>query len=187
MKRTMVMILMITLIAGLSAVAYAGPGNRGMGGGQGRGHGHGAGHMGGHPLLTVPWDRIVDIADEVGLTDDQLDALSTLRKDFREVNGALQNDLRNNRAELRELMVTAETDDRTRALELVDNINKIQGQVFKNSVTASFEIRKIVSEEQMQTLRTIAEERRDERREKRMDRRGRGGQRGRRGQRQRDF
>jgi len=177
MKKVMMAALLVTLMVCMGAPVYAGHGQRGMGKdrGHGRGMGGHAGEMGGHPLLTAPWERIVDLAEDVGITQEQLDSLSALRKRHREACGDLINDLHNYRSELREIMVTAESSEREKALELAEKINRAEGQVLKNNINAVFEIRSIFSTEQLDKLKEIVTERHEERRSERTGRRGRGG------------
>ena len=169
MKKLTIALLIAIMVIGMSTAAYG----QGRGGhGKGRG-GHG---MGGHPLLKANWDKIVEVADEAGITEDQLDALSTLRSDFRDATGDLQVDIRNKREDMKEMMATATASDKSKVLKLADELHEMQGQMMRHGITATFEIKQIFSEEQLDKLKDIAQERRRERKSQRQNKRRGGGQ-----------
>jgi len=175
MRKTTSILCVAILVMVVGGSVYAEPGHRGMGRGRSAGSGFGPGMMTGNPLLTAPWVRIVEATGETDITEDQLSALSELRKKYRETTGSLRTSIHNRRAELRELMVNAEFSERAKAMELVDEISNLQGQALKNNISASFEIKKLFSEEQLQQLRQISESRREDMRENRRSGRGRRG------------
>lgn len=168
MKKITIAALIVITIIGMNMTAMAG--NHGRGGQQGMHKGQ-RGMGGGHPLLTVPLEKLVDVADQVGITDDQIDALKALRSDYRDATSETKNEMKNKREDLRELMVTATQSDKSAALSLADEINTLQGKLMKNSISASFEVKKIFSEEQLNALKDLAEEKRSQRREERKERR----------------
>jgi len=175
MKKIILGVLITIMIVGSGSGVYAcGPGGQGherMGKGMGPGMGHdmgpGRGGHGGHPLLNAPWGKIVEVAGEAGITDDQLDALQKVRKDMRESSGQLKLDMKNMRMELHELMVTSEAADQKAALTLAQKINEIQGKLMQNNIKAVFQIKTILKPEQLTQLKKIAMEKRKEHRGKR--------------------
>ncbi|MBN1296534.1 hypothetical protein JXA80_07115 [bacterium] len=170
---TIIVMLALVTLGGTLEGVHAGKGE--MRGGMGMGARDGMPGL--HPLLRASWDRVVDIAREAGVSDDQLEKLKTVRQSFREANGSLDVQLKNNHAALRELMVDAGESDQKAAMDLADEITRLQGQLFRNSITATFQIKGILTEDQINNMRECVDERRENRRERgeqRGSRRGRG-------------
>ncbi len=131
-----------------------------------------------HPLLTMSWNRVESIAQEIQMSDSQLDELKALRSEVRTEQEPMKSELKVLHQELRDLIQDRASDDKDEALKLVDKIALTQKNLMSSGINYHYKIQKLLTDAQKDQLRDLIQERREERREQRSKNQNRGGRRG---------
>jgi Spy/CpxP family protein refolding chaperone len=158
MKKSLILFMAIACIAGTFSVASA------------RRAGRGPMHYtpadrpepGMHPILIAPWERIMELADDVNLDDEQLEAIEKARDVLRDLNDTLVDDLDDLRTSLHDIMVQIENADLNSALDVSRKMNDLRGKLHENRIKAAFELKKILTPEQQEQLQEMFREHRRE-------------------------
>ncbi len=158
MTVSMVVILMIACVFAVDA--------RGQ-----KGH-HGQGMR--NPILSGPWEFIEDIADQIDLTEDQLDAIKALRKEHRHDAEPQQSQIRLLRSDLRDLMTESGNLDKKSIMLTIDKITDLENTLMKANVNTTIKMKDILTEKQQDELRELRKEMKENRRNKRDSRQGTG-------------
>ena len=113
----------------------------------------------------APRHRLGDMADELGLTDEQMENIKDAQYDFRKAEIGLLADLKISRLELRRLMMQ-EKPDQKQITQLVDKIADNQKELLKNNIDRKLAMKEILTKEQFKKLTRMKAERRKEKMEK---------------------
>lgn len=167
-------VLVFAVLLALPLVASARQGKGGMGGGMGMG-----GSMGG----DLPIDMVLhnqEIADEIGLTSEQQEKLRKLFLDSKKEDIRTKADLQILKLELGDLL-EQDNPNVKQVDKKIDEMTKLQSKMMKSKIHALLEGKKILTDEQIEKIKTLLRERMSERRGKQGGRgmkneRGRGGQ-----------
>jgi Spy/CpxP family protein refolding chaperone len=113
----------------------------------------------------APRHRLGDMADELGLTDEQMENIKDAQYDFRKAEIGLRADLKTSRLELRHLMMQ-EKPDQKEITNLVDKIADTRKDLMKNNIDRKLAMKEILTREQFKKLIQMKAERREERMER---------------------
>jgi Spy/CpxP family protein refolding chaperone len=181
MKRTLILTSLAVLVAVMTTAAMAQPGPGGCGHPMmGRGHGDGQMHQGkmaGHGRMERGLG-VLTMADELGLTDQQIDKI-------KELSFAHQNTMIDMRAELKKAQLilreemAADNPDKVSALAAARNVNAIEGKIEEARISHRFEMHDILTAEQLDKLKELRQDRPgrrgpDDRPDRERPRRGKG-------------
>lgn len=161
MKRTLILTTLVLFVAVMTTAAMAqrGPGGSGqpmMGNGPGDCRMH-QGKMGGHGKMGGG-HGILTMADELGLTDQQIEKIKDLQF-------AHQNTMIDMKAELKkaELILhqemAADNPDKAKALSAAKNVNAIKGKIQEAAISHRFEMHDILTAEQLDKLNDLRQDR----------------------------
>lgn len=156
MKKTLILIMAITCFAGTLTIVSA------------RNTGKGPMHHtppdrpepGVHPILTAPWEHVLELAEDINLNEEQLEAIENARNVMRDLNDTLIGDLDELREMLHDIMIQIENTDLSAALDVSRKMNELRGRLHENRIKAAFELKQILSPEQQEQLRELAREHR---------------------------
>jgi Spy/CpxP family protein refolding chaperone len=171
MKRTIIIstvILAVVALTVLPAMAQRGNG-RGQRGGGGMGHGLGMG-MGMGPGMGIGvLLRHPDMAQEAGVTDEQMEKLGDLMKKHQHDMIDGRDEVQDAKAELDDLMAQENLD--TKAIDkATQDFSDAQGKMLKLRTNHMIEIREILSAEQIKKIDELAKDKRALRRSNRRER-----------------
>ncbi len=114
------------------------------------------------------------MAEELGLTDEQTEAIQAIRDDFREQMGPTRETVSEIRAELRELW-SADEPDKKAILAKMDEMQAEKHAMAIARVDARLQVLDVLTPEQKAEMQAIRTERREQRAERRSQRRSRRG------------
>ena len=127
-----------------------------------------------NPFISGPWEFIEDIAKQIDLTEDQLDAIKTLRQEHRHTAEPQQSQMRLLRADLRDLMTESGSLDKKTIMLIIDKITDLDNKLMKANVNTTIKMKDILTEKQQDELRELRKEMKENRKNKRGSRRGAG-------------
>jgi Spy/CpxP family protein refolding chaperone len=107
-------------------------------------------------------------AEELNLTDDQMENIREIRYNFEKTEIGLRADLKTSRLELRHLLMQNQP-DRKEVSKLVDRIADTQKQLLRNNVDRKLSMKEVLTQEQFEKFMKMKG-----RREKRIMEKGRG-------------
>lgn len=164
MKKFIITIIAIALLATVPMVsARKGAGRHEQGG-------PGMGRDDEHPLLMAPWEKILEMSDEMKLDKDQLKLIYDVRDKLHESNQTIRKEIDKLRIDMHAVMQSTNAGDVDNALKISGQIHENHGKIRSNMIRAIFELKKILTPEQQEQIREIRENSREMRRD-RMDRR----------------
>jgi Spy/CpxP family protein refolding chaperone len=163
MKKTVILVMMITLVSVSVGSAQRHrqfdkdmPGNL---------------HKG-NPLLSVPWDHVIEIAENAGLDSDQLQAIENARNILRDSNKDILIDLKDLRVQLHDIMIQTDPAYLKNALNISEQMSELRASLHQNKIRAEFEIKDILTPEQQAQIRETVWEHKRERARHRHEKRG---------------
>lgn len=147
MKKYMILMVAIALLATVPMVsARKGAGRHGQGG-------PGMGPDDEHPLLMAPWEKILEMSDELKLDKDQLKLVYDVRDKLHESNRTIRKEIDKLRIDMHAVMQSTSAGDVDNALKVSGQIHENQGKIRSNTIRAIFELKKILTPEQQQQIR----------------------------------
>lgn len=114
------------------------------------------------PLMMMPWEKVIKLADEIKLDKTQLDAIEKARNTLEEQNDALFEEMADLRTKLHETMTQLENADLETALDLSNKLNELRNQQHQNRIKSIFELKTILTPDQHEQLRELLRENRHE-------------------------
>lgn len=123
-----------------------------------------------HPLLMAPWEKILEMSDELKMDKDQLKLVYEVRDKLQESNRAIHKEIDKLRIDMHAVMQSTNAGDVDNALKVSGQIHDNHGKIRANMIRAIFELKKILTPEQQEQIHEIRENFREMRRD-RMDRR----------------
>jgi Spy/CpxP family protein refolding chaperone len=160
MKKLLVTLSIVGISAAVLAQPFVGAERRG---GSGRGNPHS--RTGGGPQFGL-LERHPEIAEEAGVTEEQMDELRLARYEQQKKMVELRADLELAELEMQQLMDN-EAADREAVFSAVDQVSAARGALQKARIEQLWKVRDILGEETMDTLRELGREKMRERAEKR--------------------
>jgi len=165
MKRTGTTAVVIAALA-MALALTADAEMRGRGGRHGR---RGGGRHGGFNVMMLV--RNPEVAEEVGITDDELEQIKDMAYESRKEQIALKSKLELARLEERYL-VEQDNPDLEAVLEAVEKKGQVETSIAKSRITHELEIRALLGTERIEDLKKACREKRRERHPKRRGRKG---------------
>lgn len=165
MKKSIVLFMVITLVSvSLVSAQRHGQFDRKMPGNTQRGN----------PLLNVPWDRVLEIAEDADLDTNQLQAIENARNILKDTNTKTMAELKELRRQLHDVMIQTDPEYLQSALEISENMAELRAILHQNKIRAEFELKSILTPEQQSQIRETIREHRMERAQNRHERARRG-------------
>ena len=184
MKKTIITIMAAALLIPLTALAQNAPGDgplcpqgRGMGQGPGMGCQHGSGPMGpghcckgdgpGFDNCRPPLERILMLADELGLTEQQRGQLRQMQVEFRMQMIDREAEVKKAEVRLRSLMMDQDAPE-VEVGRAIDDVARFRAEVQKLKYGHHKQMRGVLTAEQLEKLQQIREDRLEQRMEQGM-------------------
>jgi len=192
MKKGILILAAAVLLLPLAALAQPAPGDgpfcpqgRGMGRGPGQfcpqGHGPmGAGHRGMRGDDGPGIGHLLQVADEIGLTEQQRDQLKKMQLEFRTQQIDREAELEKAQVQLRALMADKNAAE-AEVLRKIDDVARLKGEMHKMRYTHRKQIHGVLTDEQVGKLQQLRQERWEQGQGKGMGPWKRGGRMGRHG------
>ncbi len=163
MKKTLVLTVILSLILTTALIAQPGPGMRGYGDcrmGEQNHPGFG-GHMKGrHQNERFGIQRLLRLGDELNLTDDQQTKLEDMMLKFQLEQVDKKAELKKEQIKLRTLMRDFDADEYA-VSDGIDKVARLKADMKKMKYSNMKQARNILTDEQIDKLKTLRNERRD--------------------------
>ncbi|MGB3975361.1 MAG: Spy/CpxP family protein refolding chaperone [bacterium] len=150
--------LLIALLIAVGSLSMASAGNHGCGSMRGANSDGAESCM--QPLMMMPWEKVIKLADEIKLDKTQLDAIEKARNSLEEQNDALFEEMADLRSKLHETMTQLENADLETALDLSNKLSELRNQQRQNRIKSIFELKTILTPDQHERLRELLRENR---------------------------
>ncbi len=103
-----------------------------------------------------PHPAFGEIADELGLTDEQMESIKEIQLNFKKTEIGLKADLKTSRLELRHLLMQ-EKPSQKEISKLVEKIGETQKRLLKNNVDRKMAMKEILTREQFKKFTRMKE------------------------------